>query len=94
MTAAGVKEVLDQALAVAPGLSGSTVKEIRIGFRPFGKDLLPLIGTVPSAKGLIIANGLGSSGLLIGPYAGSLAARLALGKELEFDLSPFDPARK
>ncbi|MBD8005353.1 NAD(P)/FAD-dependent oxidoreductase [Bacillus norwichensis] len=93
MTAGGVKEVLDEALSVAPGLSDGTVEDIRIGFRPFGKDGLPLLGEVSSIKGLIIANGLGSSGLTMGPYAGMITAKVALGEELEMDISAYDPMR-
>lgn len=93
MTAGGVKEVLDEALSVAPGLSDGTVDEIRVGFRPFGKDGLPLLGEVPSVKGLVIVNGLGSSGLTMGPYAGMIAAKLALGEEVGIDISAYDPMR-
>jgi glycine/D-amino acid oxidase-like deaminating enzyme len=32
-------------------------------------------------------------GLTIGPYAGAIAARLALGLPAGLDLSPFDPLR-
>lgn len=94
LTAAGVKEVLDEALSVAPGLAEGTLKEVRIGFRPAGPDILPLLGTVPAAEGLVIATGLGASGLTMGPYVGNLAADLALKRELELDLSPYDPLRK
>lgn len=94
LTAGGVKEVLDEALSIAPGLSDGTVDEIRIGFRPFGSDRLPLLGPVPSVKGLVIANGLGSSGLTMGPYAGMIAAKLALGEEVDMDLSAYDPMRE
>lgn len=94
LTAAGVKEVLDEALAVAPGLAESTLKEVRIGFRPAGPDILPLLGTVPALEGLVIATGLGASGLTMGPYVGTLAADLALKRESELDLSPYDPLRK
>ncbi|MCM3094186.1 MULTISPECIES: NAD(P)/FAD-dependent oxidoreductase [unclassified Cytobacillus] len=94
LTAAGVKEVLDEALLVAPGLAEGTLKEVRIGFRPAGPDILPLLGTVPAAEGLVIATGLGASGLTMGPYVGNLAADLALKRELELDLSPYDPLRK
>ncbi|MBP3041222.1 FAD-binding oxidoreductase [Bacillaceae bacterium Marseille-Q3522] len=93
VTASGAKEVIDEALAVAPGLADGTLHEIRIGFRPFGKDILPLLGPIPAVKGLIIANGLGASGLTFGPYTGMLAAGLALEEELPHDLSPFNPLR-
>jgi glycine/D-amino acid oxidase-like deaminating enzyme len=29
----------------------------------------------------------------MGPYAGSMAAKLAMGEEVELDLSPYDPLR-
>ncbi len=93
VTAAGLKEVLDEALHVAPGLASSTLHEVRIGFRPAGPDILPLFGPVPSIQGLIIANGLGASGLTMGPYIGSLVARLALGERLELDITPYAPLR-
>ncbi|MBM7715013.1 D-amino-acid dehydrogenase [Bacillus thermophilus] len=94
VTTSGVKEVLDKALSIAPGLANGTLKEIRIGFRPFGKELSPLIGLVPSMEGLVIANGLGASGLTMGPYVGLTAANLVLGNELDLDLTPFNPLRK
>ncbi|MGW8376773.1 FAD-binding oxidoreductase [Streptomyces sp. ODS28] len=93
VTAAGVAEVLHEALAVAPGLAGATHVETRVGFRPVGPDALPLLGRVPQYEGLIVANGLGASGLTIGPYAGTLAARLALGRDPGMDLTPYDPLR-
>jgi D-amino-acid dehydrogenase len=91
-TPGGIAEVLNQALAVAPGLASGTFLETRIGFRPMGPDIKPLLGAVPGVKGLIVATGLGASGLTMGPYAGELAARLALGVSLPLDLSPFSPA--
>lgn len=93
VTAAGLAEVLDEALSVAPGLSGATHAETRIGFRPMGPDIRPLLGAVPPVAGLIVANGLGASGLTMGPYVGSLAARLARGETPELDLAPYDPLR-
>lgn len=93
VTAAGIKEVMEEALFVAPGLSDSTVHEVRIGFRPAGPDYLPLLGNVPSIEGLIIATGLGASGLTMGPYIGTLAAKLAINEELEVDISSCNPLR-
>ncbi|GAA2608313.1 FAD-dependent oxidoreductase [Streptomyces axinellae] len=93
VTAAGLAEVLDEALAVAPGLAGATHLETRVGFRPTGPDPLPLLGPVPGLRGLIVANGLGASGLTMGPYAGSLAARIALGTDPGTDLTAYAPLR-
>ncbi|WP_306317595.1 MULTISPECIES: FAD-binding oxidoreductase [unclassified Streptomyces] len=93
VTAAGLKEVLDEALAVAPGLADATHVETRIGFRPVGPDIRPLLGAVPKVPGLVVVNGLGASGLTMGPYAGSLAARLARGADPGTDLAAYDPLR-
>jgi D-amino-acid dehydrogenase len=91
VTAAGLKDVLHEALHVAPGLSEGTLQEVRIGFRPIGQDILPYLGQIPTVKGIVIANGLGASGLTMGPYVGSLAANLAMGEELEIDITAYNP---
>ncbi|WP_326800772.1 FAD-binding oxidoreductase [Streptomyces sp. NBC_01788] len=93
VTAAGMAEVLGEALSVAPGLAGATHLETRIGFRPVGPDIQPLLGAVPQVGGLIVANGLGASGLMMGPYAGAVAARLARRADPGIDLTPYDPLR-
>src|SRR5215213_5368461 len=93
VTAAGQAEVLNEALAVAPGLGPATLVETRIGFRPVGPDLRPMLGRVPGLDGLVVGNGLGPSGLTIGPLAGRLLAQLALGEVPELDLAPYDPLR-
>ncbi len=93
VTPGGLAEVLGQALRVAPGLAAGTYLETRIGFRPMGPDIRPLLGRVPQAEGLVIATGLGASGLTMGPYAGELAARVAVGADVPVDLAPFNPAR-
>ena len=91
ITAGGVHEVMSEALNVAPGLSIGTLEEVRIGFRPMGPDALPLLGTIDSLKGAILATGLGASGLTMGPYIGALAAKMAIGDNIELDISPYDP---
>jgi D-amino-acid dehydrogenase len=93
VTAAGLAEVLAQALAVAPGLDAATYLETRVGFRPAGPDTRPLLGPVAGVPGLFVATGLGAEGLTMGPYAGGIAARAALGLDPGIDLTPFDPLR-
>ncbi len=93
LTAGGIQEVLNEGLQVAPGLADNTLKETRIGFRPMGPDIKPLLGKVPEMDKMIIATGLGASGLTMGPYVGSLAAKIALEEETEIDLTPYHPMR-
>ncbi|GCD33769.1 oxidoreductase [Streptomyces chrestomyceticus JCM 4735] len=93
VTAAGLAEVLTEALAVAPGLAGADHLETRVGFRPVGPDIRPLLGRVPQVSGLVVADGLGPTGLTVGPWAGRAAALLATGGDPGLDLSPYDPVR-
>ena len=94
VTASGQAEVLAEALHVAPGLANATIIETRVGFRPVGPDVKPLLGRVEGLDGLLFGNGLGAAGLTIGPFAGKLLADAALGSHSTFDLAPFDPLRR
>lgn len=93
ITAAGQAEVLREALSVAPGLGEATLIETRIGFRPVAPEIRPLLGLAGGWQGLAIGNGLGASGLTMGPWAGKLLAEAVLGRTPEIDLAAFDPLR-
>lgn len=92
VTAGGLHEVLAKALQIAPGLADGTFTEARVGFRPSTPSFLPIIGEVPNTKGLFLANGLGASGLTVGPFLGGQLAKLVLGEALEIDLGLYDVA--
>jgi D-amino-acid dehydrogenase len=94
VTAVGQSELLSHALDIAPGLAQATIIETRVGFRPVGPDVRPLLGLAAGVDGLLIGNGLGAAGLTIGPLAGRLLAEAALGRPTSLDLSPFDPLRR
>ncbi|GGF61818.1 putative oxidoreductase YurR [Paenibacillus albidus] len=90
ITAGGMQEILNKGLEWAPGLANSTFQEIRVGFRPFTPGFLPVMGNVPGWNSLIVANGLGASGLTMGPFIGSQLAKLAMGMELDIDIQDYD----
>ena len=92
-TSAGVREVLDEALRVAPGLAGAEIREIRVGLRPLTSDTLPVLGPVPGVSGVFLVTGHGPTGLTLGPYSAKLVAGQMLGKPPASDLSPFSIAR-
>lgn len=92
-TAAGVHEVLAEALRVAPGLHDAQIDDIRVGLRPRTSDNLPVLGAVPGIEGVYLATGHGANGLQLGPYTGKLAADWALGRPAEFDISPYSIER-
>ncbi len=89
VTAGGVHDILSKAIQVLPSIANSTVEEARVGFRPFTPGFLPVIGGIPNIQGLLLANGLGSSGLTTGPYLGTQLAKLALGEEYEINLADY-----
>ncbi|MFE0313200.1 NAD(P)/FAD-dependent oxidoreductase [Amycolatopsis sp. NPDC058986] len=91
VTAAGQREVLEHALAVAPGLADATLAETRVGFRPGTPDGVPVLGR--AADGLVLATGFGAAGLTLAPFAGKLVAALALGEDAGFDLAVCAPDR-
>ncbi|AIW40153.1 MULTISPECIES: NAD(P)/FAD-dependent oxidoreductase [Paenibacillus] len=90
VTAGGMQEILNKGLELAPDLANSTFQEVRVGFRPFTPGFLPVIGAVPGWDGLIAANGLGASGLTMGPFIGNQLAKLALGMDLDIDINDYD----
>ncbi|GAE26547.1 D-amino acid dehydrogenase small subunit [Halalkalibacter wakoensis JCM 9140] len=92
VTVSGLQEILEKALAVAPGLASGTVVETKVGFRPVAPGFLPVIGKFPGFEGIFVANGLGSSGLTVGPYLGAELAKLVRGETIEIDLERYDVA--
>jgi D-amino-acid dehydrogenase len=90
VTAGGVYEVLQKALKIAPGLEDATFVQTKVGFRPFTPGFLPIIGPLPGFERILLANGLGASGLTSGPFLGAELARLSLGLQPQLDLSPYD----
>ena len=75
-TAAGVHEVMSEALRVAPGLSQAQFKELRVGLRPLTADMSPVLGEIPGVDNIYVATGHGPTGLQLGPYSGKLVAEL------------------
>ena len=92
-TVSGVREVLHEALRLAPGLSDAAIDDIRVGLRPYTSDHLPLLGAVPGVNGIYLATGHGPTGLTLGPFSAKLVVEQALEQPLAWDLAPFSVAR-
>ncbi|MEU2580446.1 FAD-dependent oxidoreductase [Micrococcus luteus] len=90
VTVGGMQEIITKALEFAPRLAEATVVEARVGFRPVTPEFLPVIGPLPGFQGLLLANGLGSTGLTMGPFIGSQLAKLAMSEPTDIDLHPYD----
>ncbi|WP_255171467.1 NAD(P)/FAD-dependent oxidoreductase [Natrononativus amylolyticus] len=92
-TAAGVREVLEEALRLIPALGDAELREVRVGLRPASPDGLPILGAVPGIEGAYLATGHGPTGLTLGPYSGKLIAELVRGEAPSSGLEPFAPER-
>jgi glycine/D-amino acid oxidase-like deaminating enzyme len=88
-TAAGVREVLDEALRLAPGLAAAEIRDIRVGLRPYSADTMPVLGGVPGIRQIFLATGHGPTGLTLGPYSGKVIAEVILGTQPVTDISAF-----
>jgi D-amino-acid dehydrogenase len=91
-TAAGVRQVLDDALALAPGLADATLVEVRVGLRPLAAGGCPTVGAVPDHDGLYVATGYGAAGLTMAPVLGDALAELVVTGRAPFALPFPDPA--
>ncbi|MCW1929378.1 NAD(P)/FAD-dependent oxidoreductase [Bhargavaea beijingensis] len=90
-TAGAIHEMLDKAFVTAPLLKKAVFEEVNVGYRPFTADNLPVAGRLGGIDGLYFANGLGSSGLTVGPYLGVQLAKMATGETLDIDPALYSP---
>ena len=93
ITADGLREVLESALAIAPGLASATVLETRVGLRPSTAAEAPYVGAVPGVARLFVNAGFGAAGLTMGPVVGAALAGTILDEQPQFDRTPFAPPR-
>ncbi|HEY5024680.1 MAG TPA: FAD-dependent oxidoreductase [Acidimicrobiales bacterium] len=90
-TVGGVRDLLRECVAIAPGLVDATLAEVRVGLRPTSTDDRPLLGPVPGMANVHVCTGHGANGLLLGPYSAALVAAGLLGSAPE--VVPYGAAR-
>lgn len=88
-TAAGVLEVLAEAVRVAPGLASAKIREVRVGLRPATRDGLPILGRAPGVANLLLCTGHGARGLQLGPYSGKAVAEMITRGAAEIEIAAF-----
>ena len=70
VTAAGIVEVLSEALRVAPGLAGASIRETRVGLRPSSADGMPVMGAVRAGRASTSTPATGPADFSSAPSAG------------------------
>jgi glycine oxidase len=91
VTAAGMHDLLDFALGVAPALRSFAVVETWAGLRPASPDGLPYLGAT-ALDGYVVAAGHYRNGILLTPLTGRLIAQLIVDGSAT-GLEPFSPLR-
>ena len=93
VTAAGVAQLLGEALRLVPDLDDAGFTSAWAGLRPATPDHLPLVGPWPGIDGLLLAAGHYRNGVLLAPLTAQLIAGLVLGKGLPEEAVPLRPER-
>ncbi|MCT6922690.1 FAD-dependent oxidoreductase [Metasolibacillus sp.] len=88
-TIGAAHEMAEKAFQIAPDLREAQLSELKVGFRPVVPNAIPVIGRLPQFSNVLVANGLGSSGLTVGPYLGKELAALAQGLATEIDVDNY-----
>jgi len=92
VTAGGVHDLLDAALAVAPALASFAVVETWAGLRPATPDGRPCIGRT-ALEGYLVASGHYRNGILLAPETARIVAELIVSGSVPATPAPFDPGR-
>jgi glycine oxidase len=91
VTAGGVRELLQEAQLLVPGLDELVLEEASAGLRPGTPDNGPLLGEGPD--GLVWAAGHHRNGVLLAPLTGEAIGALLAGEAMPDEAMPFSPAR-
>jgi glycine oxidase len=91
VTAGGMHDLLDAALAAAPALASFAVVETWAGLRPGSHDGRPYLGAT-ALDGYVVAAGHYRNGILLAPITARLIADLVTGGDTT-TLAPFAPTR-
>ena len=92
ITPGGIRQILDAALELVPGLATAEVIETWAGLRPGTPDTLPILGPT-DVEGLFMATGHYRNGILLTPVTAKLLREWILGSRTTFDASAFSPMR-
>ena len=77
-TVAGVRHLLESAMALVPAVGAATFDGARAGLRPATADELPIIGRSSTLRGVYYATGHYRCGVLLAPLTAAMIADLVL----------------
>ncbi|QBO37188.1 FAD-binding oxidoreductase [Periweissella cryptocerci] len=77
------KDLFASSVRINPTLRESDITGVRVGTRAYTEDFAPFFGPLPTNTDVLVASGLGSSGLTTGPLIGKLLAEMATGTTID-----------
>jgi glycine oxidase len=92
-TLAGVHQLTEAALEVAPAAGGLVIEGVWAGLRPAAPDRRPIVGWAPGCERLFVATAHYRNGILLGPLTGRRVAEAILDGAGTAEFAPFGPAR-
>ena len=93
VTVSGVRQLLEMAQAIIPGVGEAWFREARVGLRPATPDELPVVGPSTRLPGLVYATGHYRNGILLAPLTAALVAGLVLDERDDPALGIMAPSR-
>jgi glycine/D-amino acid oxidase-like deaminating enzyme len=88
-----VQAMLQRVQRFFPILAPPPAFHVRVGFRPYSPDHLPIIGEMPDITGFYVNTGHEGAGFGLGPASAKLLSQLILNRSSAMSLAPFHPAR-
>jgi sarcosine oxidase subunit beta len=86
-------QVIDVAVKRLPALADASISHAWAGLYEMSPDGNPIIGPAAEMTGLFLINGFSGHGFQHSPAAGRILADLIVGRDPQFDVTPFSPAR-
>ncbi len=87
-----IERLYKAAAAVVPKIGQMRIHDAWAGLRPASPDGLPILGAT-SIPGYFAATGHYRDGIMLAPITAEVMTSLIVGRESNFDLAPFSPAR-
>jgi len=86
-------QVIDVAVKRLPALADASISHAWAGLYEVTPDANPLIGPARELAGFFLINGFSGHGFQHSPAAGRILADVIVGRDPQFDLTPFAPDR-
>lgn len=86
-------QVIEVAVQRLPALADASISHAWAGLYEVTPDANPIIGAAPGVGGLFFINGFSGHGFQHSPAAGRILADVLIGRDPQFDLSPFSADR-